>query len=68
MTMHDMTYMINNQSFGFVSQQYLELRFNRMVRICGTVTFIFQMVSFSASYFFIYDCPGFHIVGHLVKT
>uniref|UniRef100_A0AAR2IZH1 Sodium-dependent multivitamin transporter n=1 Tax=Pygocentrus nattereri TaxID=42514 RepID=A0AAR2IZH1_PYGNA len=25
--------------------QYLELRFNKTVRICGTVTFIFQMVS-----------------------
>uniref|UniRef100_A0A671U5V5 Sodium-dependent multivitamin transporter n=1 Tax=Sparus aurata TaxID=8175 RepID=A0A671U5V5_SPAAU len=25
--------------------EYLELRFNRTVRICGTVTFIFQMVS-----------------------
>ncbi|XP_078506127.1 sodium-dependent multivitamin transporter isoform X1 [Lissotriton helveticus] len=24
--------------------EYLELRFNKMVRICGTVTFIFQMV------------------------
>ncbi|XP_055362289.1 solute carrier family 5 member 6a isoform X2 [Betta splendens] len=24
--------------------EYLELRFNRVVRICGTVTFIFQMV------------------------
>uniref|UniRef100_A0A3P8S2C4 Sodium-dependent multivitamin transporter n=1 Tax=Amphiprion percula TaxID=161767 RepID=A0A3P8S2C4_AMPPE len=26
--------------------EYLELRFNKTVRICGTVTFIFQMVSF----------------------
>lgn len=26
-------------------QQYLELRFNKVVRICGTATFIFQMVS-----------------------
>ncbi|XP_076016317.1 sodium-dependent multivitamin transporter-like isoform X2 [Genypterus blacodes] len=26
------------------SPQYLELRFNKTVRICGTVTFIFQMV------------------------
>ena len=25
--------------------EYLELRFNKAVRICGTVTFIFQMVS-----------------------
>ncbi|XP_013882526.1 sodium-dependent multivitamin transporter [Austrofundulus limnaeus] len=30
--------------------EYLELRFNKTVRICGTVTFIFQMVSRSASY------------------
>uniref|UniRef100_A0A8B9JPI5 Sodium-dependent multivitamin transporter n=1 Tax=Astyanax mexicanus TaxID=7994 RepID=A0A8B9JPI5_ASTMX len=30
--------------------QYLELRFNKTVRICGTVTFIFQMV-ISCSYF-----------------
>lgn len=27
--------------------QYLELRFSKAVRICGTVTFIFQMVSLS---------------------
>uniref|UniRef100_A0A8C2XAC4 Sodium-dependent multivitamin transporter n=1 Tax=Cyclopterus lumpus TaxID=8103 RepID=A0A8C2XAC4_CYCLU len=31
--------------------EYLELRFNKTVRICGTVTFIFQMVSMFASYF-----------------
>uniref|UniRef100_A0A3Q2DML8 Solute carrier family 5 member 6a n=1 Tax=Cyprinodon variegatus TaxID=28743 RepID=A0A3Q2DML8_CYPVA len=30
--------------------EYLELRFNKTVRICGTATFIFQMVSGSASY------------------
>uniref|UniRef100_A0A8C9VUW6 Sodium-dependent multivitamin transporter n=1 Tax=Scleropages formosus TaxID=113540 RepID=A0A8C9VUW6_SCLFO len=28
--------------------QYLELRFNKTVRICGTVTFIFQMVMYCA--------------------
>lgn len=61
-----MTYMINNQTFD--SQQYLELRFNRMVRICGTVTFIFQMVSFFASYFVTHDFVAFLSSGCLVKT
>ncbi|CAN9502342.1 unnamed protein product [Ophioblennius macclurei] len=28
--------------------QYLELRFNKVVRICGTLTFIFQMVIYMA--------------------
>uniref|UniRef100_A0A3Q2XKY2 Solute carrier family 5 member 6 n=1 Tax=Hippocampus comes TaxID=109280 RepID=A0A3Q2XKY2_HIPCM len=28
--------------------EYLELRFNKTVRICGTVTFIFQMVSLTS--------------------
>lgn len=32
-------------SFTFFLRQYLELRFNKTVRICGTATFIFQMVS-----------------------
>lgn len=31
----------------FFPCQYLELRFNKTVRICGTVTFIFQMVFLS---------------------
>lgn len=29
----------------FSLNQYLELRFNKVVRICGTLTFICQMVS-----------------------
>lgn len=32
---------------GCLFRQYLELRFNKTVRVCGTVTFIFQMVSAS---------------------
>lgn len=35
----------NSVPFPLVPAQYLELRFNKAVRICGTVTFIFQMVS-----------------------
>lgn len=34
-------------SLLFSPCQYLELRFNKTVRICGTVTFIFQMVFLS---------------------
>lgn len=32
-------------SFIVFVLQYLELRFSKPVRICGTMTFIFQMVS-----------------------
>lgn len=35
----------NMNSFIVLVFQYLELRFSKAVRICGTVTFIFQMVS-----------------------
>uniref|UniRef100_A0A8D0CAH7 Solute carrier family 5 member 6 n=1 Tax=Salvator merianae TaxID=96440 RepID=A0A8D0CAH7_SALMN len=33
--------------------EYLELRFNKVVRVCGTATFIFQMVSTGPPSFFI---------------
>uniref|UniRef100_A0A671TUV1 Sodium-dependent multivitamin transporter n=1 Tax=Sparus aurata TaxID=8175 RepID=A0A671TUV1_SPAAU len=36
--------------------EYLELRFNKTVRICGTVTFIFQMVSFIILSFNLFHC------------
>lgn len=48
----------------FVCTQYLELRFNKTVRICGTLTFIFQMVSMFMLYaaitcFFVLNCRLF---------
>lgn len=54
----------SNQPVGFCALffpcQYLELRFNKTVRICGTVTFIFQMV-------FLSFCLNNHIFAFLQR-
>uniref|UniRef100_A0A667Y521 Solute carrier family 5 member 6a n=1 Tax=Myripristis murdjan TaxID=586833 RepID=A0A667Y521_9TELE len=42
--------------------EYLELRFNKTVRICGTVTFIFQMVSLFFVFLLIYLLGGLKAV------